>query len=49
MPLKGGKKKERKVECFKSAWNLLDSLNYGYSSSVGLLFGLLELAVQGSQ
>lgn len=41
--------KEKKIEGFKSAWNLLDCLNFGYSSSVGLPFGLLELAAQDSQ
>lgn len=38
---------KEKIESLKSLWNPLDSLNYGYSSSVGLLFGLLVLEAQG--
>lgn len=37
---------KEKIESLKSLWNLLDSLNYGQSSSVGLLFGLLVLETQ---
>lgn len=41
----GGKKKKNR-EGLKSTYNLLDSLNYGYFTSVSLLFGLLALTAQ---